>query len=225
MKKLILILSLFLSPIVLTADGPFTVFYGFQTEDPLEIVAATDQLWEDCDKGDVVVSLNADAINGESTSTHTYVVNFPNNAAFVKWNNLFQTCPGVQKYFETANPLLDFTNEILALPLRASGDTSESEYYQVFFASVANPAKFLKAYDELMESNTECDSWGLMAFGAGYTLENGTHLAYCGFNDLSSYLEQAQVREPTKEFQKFVRKTFKISKLNSVSMVEVVKRY
>ena len=76
-----------------------------------------------------------------------------------------------------------------------------------------------------MESNTECDSWGLMAFGAGYTTQNGTHLAYCGFNDLSSYLEQAQVREPTEEFQKFVRKTFKISQLNAVSMVEVVKRY
>ena len=46
-----------------------------------------------------------------------------------------------------------------------------------------------EAYDELMESNTECDSWGLMAFGAGYTTQNGTHLAYCGFNDLSSYLD------------------------------------
>ena len=81
MKKILLSLSLLFSPIFLAEDGPFTVFYGFQTEDPLEIVAATDQLWEDCDKGDVVVSLNADAINGESTNTHTYVVNYPNNAA------------------------------------------------------------------------------------------------------------------------------------------------
>ena len=67
MKKILLLLSLFFSPLFFAEDGPFTVFYGFQTENPLDIVAATDQLWEDCDKGDVVVSLNADAINGESS--------------------------------------------------------------------------------------------------------------------------------------------------------------
>ena len=226
MKKILLLLSLFFSPLFFAEDGPFTVFYGFQTENPLDIVAATDQLWEDCDKGDVVVSLNADAINGESTNTHTYVVNFPNNAAFVKWNNLFATCPGVQKYFETVNPIIEFTQEIMGLPLRgSSGGAAQSEYFQVFSVTVQNPMKFVKAYDELMESNTECDSWGLLAFGAGYTRQSGTHLAYCGFNDLTSYLEQAQVREPTEEFQKFIRKTFKISQLNAVSMVEVVKRY
>ena len=37
-KKILLTLSLLFSSIFLADDGPFTVFYGFQTEDPLEIV-------------------------------------------------------------------------------------------------------------------------------------------------------------------------------------------
>ena len=36
--------------------------------------------------------------------------------------------------------------------------------------------KFVKAYDELMESNTECDSWGLLAFELDNTRQSGTHL-------------------------------------------------
>ena len=146
---------------------------------------------------------------GNQATPHTYVVNFPDNAAFVKWNNLFATCPGVQKYFETVNPIIEFTQEIMGLPLRGFGDTAQSEYFQVFSIAVQNPMKFVKAYDELMESNTECDSWGLLAFGAGYTRQSGTHLAYCGFNDLTSYLEQAQVREPTEEFRNLFEKLSK----------------
>ena len=59
MKKILLLLSLFFSPLFFAEDGPFTVFYGFQTENPLDIVAATDQLWEDCDKGCLLYTSDA----------------------------------------------------------------------------------------------------------------------------------------------------------------------
>ena len=225
MKNFLLTLTLLFASFSFAADGPFSVFYGIKTQNPGQIVAATDELWKSCDKGDIEISLNQDSINGENETTHTYVVNFPNNAAFAKWNKLFDTCPGVAKYFEKTSSISESTNQIMGLPLRASGETADSKYFQVFIASVARPDKFIKAYDQLMEANEECDSYGLLAFGPGYTLQNGTHLAYCGFNDLESYLEQVQVREPTKEFTKFLRKTYKYTQLSSVSMVEVVKRY
>ena len=63
----------------------------------------------------------------------------------------------------------------------------------------------------------------ILAFGAGYTRQSGTHLAYCGFNDLTSYLEQAQVREPTEEFQKFIRKTFKMTLKSILKKPQVLK--
>lgn len=225
MKKFILTLSIFFASISFAADGPFTIFYGIKTENPLQVLAATDELWKNCDKGDIVVSLNSDAINGENETTHTFVVNFPNNAAFAKWNKLFETCPGAAKYFETTNPIADNTNQIMGLPLRAEGDTADSKYFQVFIAAVSRPDKFIKAYDQLMESVEDCDSSGLIAFGPGFTVENGSHLAYCGFKDLESYMDQIQVREPTKEFAKFLRKTFRYTEFKAVNMVEVVKRY
>ena len=67
---------------------------------------------------------------------------------------------------------------------------------------------------------------GLFAFGPGVTPdEYGTHVAYCGYPDLATYMEVAQIRVPSKAFQRFLRKTFRISENKGVTSNAVVKRY
>ena len=113
MKNFLLILTLLFASFSFAADGPFSVFYGIKTQNPGQIVAATDELWKSCDKGNIEISLNQDAINGENETTHTFVVNFPNNAAFAKWNKLFDTCPGVATPGHVSKSLFHFANAAL----------------------------------------------------------------------------------------------------------------
>ena len=99
-----------------------------------------------------------------------------------------------------------------------------------FFANVSRPDKFFPAYEDLMEvasTDGSCPgSWGLFAIGPGVTPDQfGTHIAFCGYPDLATYMEQAQVRVPTKSFQRFIRKTFRISENKGVTNSFVVKRY
>ena len=231
MKKITFLIAIFFASYSFSADGPFLGLFGIKTDNPAAVVAATDALNKDCKNPEgVTVTLVAEAFNGSEPTTHTYLVGFPNNAAYVKWNPQISTCPGWAKYFETMNPISEETVSALAFPLAGGGDATKDTVFVNFFANVSRPDKFLPAYEDLMEiasSDGSCPgSWGLFAIGPGVTPDQfGTHIAFCGYPDLATYMEQAQVRVPTKAFQRFIRKTFRISENKGVTNSFVVKRY
>ena len=228
MKYFILITTLIFASSSFADDGPFLGIFGIKTNSPLEIVAAADQLNKECKNPDgVTVTLMSENLNGSEEMTHSYLVGFPNNAAYVDWTNSISTCPGWAKYFEAVQPISESVTEALAFPLAGGGDASKDSVFVNFFVNVSRPDKFLPAYNKLMEDNEGCPgSWGLFAMGPGVQPEEyGTHIAFCGYPDLASYMEQAQVRVPTKEFQRFIRKTFRISEIKGITSSSVVKRY
>ncbi|MDC3208904.1 hypothetical protein OBA46_00490 [SAR86 cluster bacterium] len=231
MKKLTLLIAILFASYSFTADGPFVGLFGIKTENPAAVVAASDQLRKDCGTPEgVTTTLMAEALNGSDPTTHTYIVGFPNNAAYVEWNAQIATCPGWAKYFEAMNPVSDQTVQALAFPLAGGGDASKDTVFVNFFANVSRPDKFFPAYEDLMEvastDGTCPGSWGLLAVGPGVDPdEYGTHIAYCGYPDLATYMDVAQIRVPSKAFQRFIRKTFRISENKGVTSSAVVKIY
>ena len=47
----------------------------------------------------LLLELMAENLNGDDDTTHTYVVFYENNAAYVKWSNQVQTCHWLGKIF------------------------------------------------------------------------------------------------------------------------------
>ena len=203
MKKITFLIVMFFTSYSFSADGPFLGLFGIKTDNPAAVVAATDALNKDCKNPEgVTVTLVAEAFNGSEPTTHTYLVGFPNNAAYVEWNNQIASCAGWAKYFEAMNPISEETVSALAFPLAGGGDATKDTVFVNFFANVSRPDKFLPAYQDLMEvasTDGSCPgSWGLFAIGPGVTPDQfGTHIAFCGYPDLATYMEQAQVRVPT----------------------------
>ena len=200
MKKITFLIAIFFASYSFSADGPFLGLFGIKTDNPAAVVAATDALNKDCKNPEgVTVTLVAEAFNGSEPTTHTYLVGFPNNAAYVEWNTQIATCSGWAKYFETMNPISEETVSALAFPLAGGGDATKDTVFVNFFANVSRPDKFFPAYEDLMEvasTDGSCPgSWGLFAIGPGVTPDQfGTHIAFCGYPDLATYMEQAQVR-------------------------------
>ena len=120
MKKILILIS-FLSIPLIAGDGPFFGFFGIKTQNPVGVIQASDQLTKDC-PSDTVVRIMAENLNGDDETTHTYVVFYENNAAYVKWSNQVQTCPGWGKYFQSMSSISEQTNQdpIREPPLRSS---------------------------------------------------------------------------------------------------------
>ena len=152
MKKITFLIVMFFTSYSFSADGPFLGLFGIKTDNPAAVVAATDALNKDCKNPEgVTVTLVAEAFNGSEPTTHTYLVGFPNNAAYVEWNNQILTCPGWTKYFETMNPISEETVSALAFPLAGGGDATKDTVFVNFFANVSRPDKFFPAYEDLMD--------------------------------------------------------------------------
>ena len=88
----------------------FFGFFGIKTQNPAGVIQASDQLTKDC-PSDTVVRIMAENLNGDDDTTHTYVVFYENNAAYVKWSNQVQTCPGWGKYFQSMSSISEQTNK------------------------------------------------------------------------------------------------------------------
>ena len=233
MKKIILILAIFIAPLAYTMDGPFVGVFNIKTSNAAGVVEATDQLVKDCGMPDgVTATLSATALNGTDESTHSYLMTYENNAAYVAWNQQIATCSGWSKYGATMSEISEQVAQALMFPLTGGGDPSADNVYVSFFVDVEidGLAKFFNAYEELMAENStngSCPgSWGLFQFGPGSVPDEfGTHLAFCGYSDLGTAMAQVQERPPSKAFQKFLRKTYKKADTKAVTMGFTVKRY
>tara|TARA_B100000242_G_scaffold107075_1_gene74273 strand:+ start:877 stop:1602 length:726 start_codon:yes stop_codon:yes gene_type:complete len=228
MKKILILIS-FLSIPLIAGDGPFFGFFGIKTQNPVGVIQASDQLTKDC-PSDTVVRIMAENLNGDDDTTHTYVVFYENNAAYVKWSNQVQTCPGWGKYFQSMSSISEQTNQALGFPVVGGGDVMKDQVFTVFLLNVTDPSAYVKAYTELMEEQTangQCpSSWGVASFGPGTNPEKyGTHMAYCGYPDLATAMESVNNPAPNKAYAKFLTRADNFRSLVRLNMTSVVKTY
>ena len=232
MKKIkFIFMSLILSSLTYASnDGPVVGYFGISTEDPLTVLNAANKLNKDCPAAGRFTLL-ANTFDADDDTTHTFVGTFANNAEFMDYWNSTSACNGWAKYFSKTNPVVDVTFNSMGIPLMGGGDQLKDSVFQAFNISVTDPAKFAGAYAELMPALAAegiCpSSWGLVAVGAGTNPSYGTHLTFCGYPDMKSYLEvqHRNAKSPSPAFINFQSKVQGVVTIERVTMSSVVARF
>ena len=232
MKKIkFILLGLFLSSLTYANnDGPVVGYFGISTEDPLTVLNAANRLNKDCPSAGRFTLL-ANTFDADDESTHLFVGTFANNAEFMDYWNGLSSCDGWAKYFSKTNPVVNATFNSMGIPLMGGGDQLKDSVFQAFNISVTDPAKFAGAYAQLMPALAAegiCpSSWGLVAIGAGTNPSWGTHLTFCGYPDMKTYLEVSHrnAKSPSPAFINFQSKVQGVVTIERVSMSTVVARF
>ncbi len=136
--------------------GPFETYVGFTAKSDTGVVAAIDQFFTTSDSKGYDVFLVEAIMSGDNPATHFVVARYADYAAYdglvgqrptsLAWQNL------VQGFLSSASPITDGMG--IVVTEHGEGWPERDDYVTVFNLNVRDAEKYVKAFNEMLNSDT-----------------------------------------------------------------------
>ena len=193
-----------------TFAQPIQCFFAISTENPREVMMATDQLMnsEFGKSFPASVALYQEAFNGEQAPTHTLGFTFEDAESMQKAWSMWFMSEDVAVWEKTINPISDNTGEWMTMPLVLEGDVSKDNVFMRWAIDVTGDSneymrEWVKFTEGAKERGMDMTSYGLSAVVAGVAENDMTHFVFIGAPDIPTMMQRMTKLQQDEEFKAF----------------------
>lgn len=226
-KNIIFSVVIFALSFVINANAQVEAVFGMIVTDEDTLIQAAD-VWltsRDAKEGQTTTLL-VNEFNGTSAETHTFVLNFPNYAAYERHMDKTAKSPAFARYVRIENLVSKGVSD--SLYLHATDNGKEWKAGDCLFVvginvTGGNGPAYVSATKEFINSSLGKTAPGMMRLVAGRAGNDSSHsllISASSFASLNAYLDSIPGNP---DFQAFLSKVGEMSSVTGTSIYRVVK--